>query len=63
MPLRENIIAYKGNEALIGDVRDRLYKIRKKIAERSECHFSYFTVGLDRLYKIRQKYRCVPNEI
>ena len=30
---------------------------------RSECHFSYFTVGLDRLYKIRKKYRCVPNEI
>jgi hypothetical protein len=22
-----------------------------------------FTVGLDRLYKIRKKYRCVPNEI
>ena len=30
---------------------------------RSESHFSYFTVGLDRLYKIRKKYRGVPNEI
>jgi hypothetical protein len=25
--------------------------------------FLYFTVGLDRLYKIRKKYRCVPNVI
>ena len=25
--------------------------------------FLYFAVGLDRLYKIRKKYRCVPNEI
>jgi DNA-binding transcriptional regulator YiaG len=23
----------------------------------------YFTVGLDRIYKIRKKYRCVPNVI
>ena len=23
----------------------------------------YFTVGLDRLYKIRKNYRCVPNVI
>ena len=35
----------------------------EKILVRSECHFSYFNVGLDRLYKIRKKYRFVPNEI
>jgi hypothetical protein len=23
----------------------------------------YFTVGLDRLYKIQKKYRCIPNVI
>ena len=34
-----------------------------KIPVRSEYHFSYFTVGLARLYKIRKKHRCVPNEI
>jgi hypothetical protein len=31
-----------------------------------QCHeliAMCFTVGLDRLYKIRKKYRCVPNVI